>query len=117
MTVSGAAAVAPVPAGGSPGLYPTVADPAGRSYVGGRSYYAEPALDSSQRGTLWAQVGAFRPAWANPWGYSVGYATPSTVFGLIGTTLPAAGFDTDGDVAQQGVSPGASGSGETMLGG
>lgn len=103
----GAAAIAPVPPIDA-GLNPIVGDPFGNTWVGGRSYYAEPPTpDGRQLGTFWAQTGAFHPAWANPWGYDFGYATVNTIWPLAGTTLPAAGFNTEAMRAQQGNSPGA----------
>lgn len=115
----GAAAVAPGAANAStdPAFYPTVADPQGGAYVGGRPYYAEPYSFRQQPGTLWQQVGAFHPAWANPWAYSDGLATPATVWHVVGTTLPAGGLDPDSGVAQQGISLGAGGHGVDIVGG
>jgi hypothetical protein len=104
MSGYGSAAQAPGPPSGvNDGMRPLLAAPDGPIYAQGRPYYAEPAYFSQQLGTVWRQAGAFNPAWANPWDYDLGDATPGTVFDLVGTTLPAGGLNPKTGQAQQGA--------------
>ena len=106
MSAYGAAARAPAdPPPGLEGQWPVTAAPDGSAFPNGRSYYAPPARLRTQIGTEWPMVGAFHPAYANPWYYSYGAQTPSTVWPVVGETFPAPGLDPNTLAAVTGEGP------------